>query len=95
MRRTAAVDAKRCRRTSRRTATLRGKLGKVQRCRCEQIPVAASLASSRDVEWMPDSLSPENKPNMKPISRSSVFHAVSLSLSAHSHGCGRGKRANG
>ena len=49
-RRMPAVDAKRCRRTSRRTATPREKSGKVQQCRCGQVPAAASLASSRDVE---------------------------------------------
>ena len=73
----------------------REKLGKVQRCRCGQVPAVASLASSRDVEWVPDSLSPENKPNMKPIPRSSGSHAVSLSISAHSHGRGQGKRVSG
>ena len=48
--RTAAIDARRCRRTSQRTAIPRVKLGKVQRCRCGQVPAAALLASSRDVE---------------------------------------------
>ena len=47
---TAAIDAKRCRRTSRRTAAPQEKLGKAQRCRRGQVPAAASLASSRDVE---------------------------------------------
>ena len=48
-RRTAAIDVKRCRRTSRRTVTPQDKLGQAQRCRCGQVPVAASLALSRDV----------------------------------------------
>ena len=52
--RTAAVDARRCRRTSQRTAIPRAKLGKVQRCRCGQVPEAALLASSRDVEGVAD-----------------------------------------
>ena len=88
---TAAVDATRCRRTSRRTATPREKLGKVQRCRCGQVPAAASLPSSRDVKEVLDTLSAENKPNMNLVPLSSGAHAVSLSLSAHSHGRGQGK----
>ena len=52
--RTAAVDARRCRRTSQRTAIPRAKLGKVQRCRCGQVPAAALLGSSRDVEGVAD-----------------------------------------
>ena len=94
-RRTAAVDAKRYQRTSRRIATPREKLDKVQRCRCGQAPAAASLASSRDVEeWAPNSLSSENKPNIKPIPRKSRSHAVSLSLSVQLHGRGQEKHAS-
>ena len=48
VRRTAAVDTKRCRRTSQRKATLQEKLGKAQRCRCGQVPAAPSRASLRD-----------------------------------------------
>ena len=63
----SAVDARRCRRTSRRTATPGEKLGKVQRCPCGQVAAVALLASSRDVERVADPVSPENKPNIKPI----------------------------
>ena len=51
-RHTGAIDAKRWRRTSRRTATPQEKLGKAQRCRCGRVPAAASLASSRDVGYV-------------------------------------------
>ena len=54
--------------------------GKVQRCRGGQVPAVASLDSSRDMEWVPDSLSPETRPNIKSIPRSSGTHAVSLPL---------------
>ena len=91
----STVDARRCRRTSQRTATPREKLGKVQQCRYRHVPAAALPASSRDVEWVVDPLSPENKPNIKPIPLSSGSHAVSLSLSVHSHRRGQGKRESG
>ena len=70
-RRTVAVDAKRCRRTSQRTATPQENLGKAQRCRCGQVPAGASLASSRDVGQVLDVLSLKNKPNMcyEPLER--------------------------